>query len=72
MQLSPCPYDLPIEMSDSYVQNKVTTFWQEVKKEEVESHKLKVVSRRVNQEFSLARKQLSIITEEVTEEVKSS
>jgi hypothetical protein len=59
-------------MSDSYVQNKVTTFWQEVKKEEVESHKLKVVSRRMNQEFSLARKQLSIITEEVTEEVKSS
>lgn len=59
-------------MSDSYVQNKVTTFWQEVKKEEVESHKLKVVSRRGNQEFSLSRKHLSIITEEVTEEVKSS
>lgn len=72
MQLSPCPYDLPIEMSDSYVQNKITTFWQEVKKEDVESHKLKVLSRKVSQEHNLHRKQLSIITEEVTEEVKSS
>jgi len=59
-------------MSDSYVQNRITTFWQEVKKEDVESHKLKVLSRKVSQEHNLHRKQLSIITEEVTEEVKSS
>ena len=59
-------------MSDSYVQNKITTFWQEVKKEDVESHKLKVLSRKASQEHNLHRKQLSIITEEVTEEVKSS
>lgn len=59
-------------MSDSYVQNKITTFWQEVKKEDVESHKLKVLSRKSSQEHNLHRKQLSIITEEVTEEVKSS